>query len=261
MDRAGNIGHAVQDSPSVARRIQGDFWGKYQISDDTIDIARLLAPVVPPMIICVGANYRLHGDEVGGLRPQRPLIFFKGINTLQDPGQPVSIPCTAGSSKIDYEAELAVVIGKRCRNATAENALDYVLGYTCANDISARDWQLEWGEGQWARGKSFDTFCPLGPCVVTKDEFANPHELSIETTVNGTTVQKSNTRLMIFDIPTLIAFISQDTTLPPGTVILTGTPEGVGMARKPPLWLNPGDTVTVGISGIGELSNEIVAGD
>jgi 2-keto-4-pentenoate hydratase/2-oxohepta-3-ene-1,7-dioic acid hydratase in catechol pathway len=152
---------------------------------------------------------------------------------------------------------LAVVIGKPARNVSKKDALDYVLGYTCGNDVSARDWQIKRGGSQWCRGKSFDTFCPLGPCLITADEIPNPNTLAIKTVVNGEVRQESNTRDMIFDVPTLIEFLSGSTTLLPGTVIMTGTPQGVGMARKPQSWLRAGDSVTVEIEKIGALTNPV----
>ena len=150
-----------------------------------------------------------------------------------------------------------MVIGKTCKNATRENALEFVLGYTCANDVSARDWQIRRGGGQWCRGKCFDTFCPLGPTIVTADEIPNPNSLAIRTLLNGIEVQSWNTDDMIFDVPALIEFLSGSTTLLPGTVILTGTPHGVGMAQKPPIWLQDGDTVSIEIQGIGALTNPV----
>jgi 2-keto-4-pentenoate hydratase/2-oxohepta-3-ene-1,7-dioic acid hydratase in catechol pathway len=161
------------------------------------------------------------------------------------------------SEKVDYECELAVVIGKTCKNVSRTKALEYVLGYTCGNDVSARDWQLERSGGQWCRGKSFDTFAPLGPCLATPDELPCPLALRIRTEVNGETLQDWNTSDMIFDVPALIEFLSGSTTLLPGTVILTGTPHGVGMARTPPRWLRPGDVVSVEIEGIGRLTNPV----
>jgi len=183
---------------------------------------------------------------------------MKTPNSVQNPGDAIEIPRFMASHKVDYECELAVVIGKPCKNASRENAMDYVLGYTCANDVSARDWQIEWGGGQWCRGKSFDTFSPLGPCLVTTDEIQNPNELAIQTVLNGDTVQNWNTSDMIFDVPTLIAFLSGSNTLLPGTVILTGTPHGVGMAAKPPRWLKAGDVVTIDIEKIGQLTNPVI---
>ncbi|MDB6120577.1 MAG: 5-carboxymethyl-2-hydroxymuconate isomerase, partial [Verrucomicrobiaceae bacterium] len=162
------------------------------------------------------------------------------------------------SEQVDYECELAIVIGKRCKNVSRADALQYVLGYTCANDVSARDWQIARGGSQWSRGKFFDTFCPLGPCLVTADEIPNPNVLKIATILNGQRVQEWNTNDMIFDVPTLIEFLSGSTTLMPGTVILTGTPQGVGMARTPPVWLKAGDSVTIKIERIGSLTNPVV---
>ncbi|MCH2157102.1 MAG: fumarylacetoacetate hydrolase family protein, partial [Opitutales bacterium] len=178
-------------------------------------------------------------------------------NAVQNPNQPILLPRTLVSHKVDYEAELAVIIGRAARNVKPEQALDYVLGYTVANDVSARDWQFEWGEGQFSRGKTFDTFCPLGPCMVTTDEIENPNDLSMRTRVNGELRQETNTGDMIFDIPTLISFLSGSTTLVPGTVILTGTPSGVGAAQKPPAFLKEGDRVDISIDGIGTLSNPV----
>lgn len=169
-----------------------------------------------------------------------------------------SIPTHFASEEVDYECELAVVIGHPCINVTRATALDYVLGYTCANDVSARDWQIKKGGGQWCRGKFFDTFAPLGPVLVTPDEIPNPNALAIRTILNGETVQDWNTNDMIFDVSALVEFLSGSTTLLPGTVILTGTPHGVGMAAKPPRWLKPGDTVTIETERIGRLTNPVV---
>jgi 2-keto-4-pentenoate hydratase/2-oxohepta-3-ene-1,7-dioic acid hydratase in catechol pathway len=184
---------------------------------------------------------------------------MKNIAAVQNPGDPIILPRHLRSDEVDYECELAVVIGERCRNASQADALKYVRGYTCANDVSARDWQKRRSGGQWCRAKSFDTFCPLGPVLVTPDEIPNPNALNIRTLVNGEVLQQSNTGDMIFDVPTLIEFLSGSTTLLPGTVILTGTPSGVGMARTPARWLQPGDVVTVEIEKIGALTNPVVA--
>lgn len=217
----------------------------------------LLAPMVPAAILCIGLNYRRHAEEMNAKIPKFPVLFFKNPFALQDPGAPIRIPRHLASTQLDYEGELAIVIGKTCRNASRKNALSHVLGYTVANDVSARDWQKDWGGSQWCRGKSFDTFCPLGPWIVTPDEISNPNALRITTRVNGETLQDSNTADMIFDIPALIEFLSGDTTLPAGTVILTGTPEGVGMGRTPQRWLREGDKVEVEIEGIGTLANSV----
>jgi 2-keto-4-pentenoate hydratase/2-oxohepta-3-ene-1,7-dioic acid hydratase in catechol pathway len=192
--------------------------------------------------------------------PVQPVLFVKGINTVQNPEDPIILPRHLRSDEVDYECELAVVIGRAAKNVPRARALDYVLGYTCANDVSARDWQLRRGGGQWCRGKFFDTFAPLGPCLVTTDELPNPNALTIRTTLNGQVVQDWNTADMIFDVPALIEFLSGSTTLVPGTVILTGTPHGVGMSAKPePRWLQAGDRVTIEIGSIGALTNPVAA--
>jgi 2-keto-4-pentenoate hydratase/2-oxohepta-3-ene-1,7-dioic acid hydratase in catechol pathway len=209
-------------------------------------------------VICIGLNYRRHAEEGKAAIPQFPVVFLKTTTAVQNPGDPIVLPRRLRSDEVDYECELAVVIGKRCRNAPKEEALDFVLGYTCANDVSARDWQGKWGGTQWCRGKTFDTFAPLGPCLALKDEIPDPRALRIRTVLNGQTMQDWHTDDMIFDVPALIAFLSGSTTLLPGTVILTGTPHGVGFARRPPVWLKPGDVVTVEIDKIGALTNPVV---
>ncbi|MCB1775707.1 MAG: fumarylacetoacetate hydrolase family protein, partial [Gammaproteobacteria bacterium] len=178
--------------------------------------------------------------------------------TVIGPGETIRIPaaCEHGP-EVDFEAELAVVIGKEARNVGVDEALRYVLGYTCANDVSARRWQKHGGGGQWVRGKSFDTFCPLGPVIVTADEIPDPQRLAIRSELNGEVMQSSTTADMIFSVAELVAFLSRDTTLAPGTVILTGTPEGVGFARKPPVFLDDGDTITISVGAIGTLSNPV----
>src|SRR3984957_19081725 len=243
-DSEGNIIHAAQQPDGSALKVLGDIYATPRITGEKVRAARLLAPIQPSSIICIGLNYRRHAEEAGAKFPEFPVVFFKGLNTLQHPGEPILLPTHLKSDEVDYECELAVVIGRACKNVSRQDALDFVLGYTCANDVSARDWQIKRGGGQWSRGKSFDTFAPLGPCMVTPDEIPNPNALGIRTIVNDTIVQDWNTNDMIFDVPTLIAFLSGSTTLLPGTVILTGTPPGVGMAQTPPRWLKPGDTVT-----------------
>jgi len=177
---------------------------------------------------------------------------------LQNPIDAISIPKIARDPpEVDYECELAVVIGKPCKNVSEEDALNYVLGYTCANDVSARQWQTVRGGGQWNFGKSFDTFCPLGPVISSTSVIPNPNNLKISTVLNDQVMQSSNTNDMIFSVPRIIQFLSQSTTLLPGTVILTGTPEGVGFARKPPVFLKKGDSVTIEIENIGKLTNSV----
>ena len=256
-DRQGDIGCAAEQADGTALKLNGDIYAGLQPTGERADVARLLAPIEPTSIICIGLNYRRHAEETGARFPEYPVVFFKGINTLLHPGEPIQIPAHLRSDEVDYECELAVVIGRACKNATRANALDHVLGYTCCNDVSARDWQIKRGGGQWSRGKSFDTFSPLGPSLVTRDEIPNPNQLGIRTVLNGQVMQDWNTNDMIFDVPALIEFLSGSTTLLPGTVILTGTPHGVGMAQKPPRWLKPGDSVSIEIEKIGKLTNPV----
>ena len=256
-DASGNIGYAAE-TDSGPRKIDGDIFGEYSVTDQTADVAKLLAPILPEIILCIGLNYQRHAEESGLAAPENPVLFVKSKAAVQNPGDDIELPRHLASDKVDYECELAVVIGKACKNASPENALDYVLGYTCANDVSARDWQIEWGGGQWSRAKTFDTFAPLGPCLVTTDEIADPNRLAIKTVLNGQTMQDWNTNDMIFNVRELIAHLSGSTTLLPGTVILTGTPHGVGMAMDPPVWLKSGDEVTIEIEGIGKLTNPVV---
>ena len=257
-DSSGQIGYASQQPDGSALVIEGDIFGQHQVTDRAADVAKRLAPVQPTIILCIGLNYRHHAAESGLAAPEHPVLFIKNPAAVQNPGDPILLPQKLKSDSVDYECELAVVIGKAARNVSKADALSYVLGYTCANDVSARDWQKNGGGGQWCRGKTFDTFCPLGPVLVTSDEITDPNSLAIKTIVNGETVQDWNTNDMIFDVPTLIEFLSADTTLLPGTVIITGTPHGVGMARKPPLWLKSGDTVSIEIERIGTLTNPVV---
>ncbi len=253
-----NRTHYGAGTTDAANRIEGDVFGEHRITGEKAEVARLLAPIQPAQILCIGLNYRRHAEETGAKIPKQPVLFVKGINTLQHPGEPILLPRHLRSDEVDYECELAVVIGKPCKNVSRERALDYVLGYTCANDVSSRDWQIKHGGGQWCRGKFFDTFCPLGPCLVTPDEIPNPNALKISTRLNGEVMQDWTTGDMIFDVPALIEFLSGSTTLVPGTVILTGTPHGVGMAQKPePRWLRAGDSVTIEIENIGQLTNPV----
>jgi len=256
-DSQKNIGYGWQTAEGGYCKISGDIFGEYSATREEADVARVLAPVAPAGILCIGLNYRAHAAETKAAIPEQPILFMKGINAVQNPGEAIQIPRFLPSERVDYECELAVVIGRTCKNVRRAEALDYVLGYTCANDVSARDWQIKWGGSQWCRGKTFDTFAPMGPWLVTRDEIANPNALAIRTILNGETVQDWNTNDMIFDVPAIIEFLSGSTTLPAGTVILTGTPQGVGMAQKPPLWLKPGDEVTIEIEGIGRLTNGV----
>jgi 2-keto-4-pentenoate hydratase/2-oxohepta-3-ene-1,7-dioic acid hydratase in catechol pathway len=214
---------------------------------------KILPPVDPPMIFAIGLNYRSHAAETGKPIPEAPVVFAKATTSVIGPGEPILLPA-AGPECVDYEVELAVVIGRRARNVKADQAHQYILGYTIANDVSARDWQQRLG--QWVRAKSFDTFCPIGPCVETQ---LDPADLRLTATLNGEVVQDSRTSDLIFSVPRLIEFLSSDLTLLPGTLILTGTPSGVGVARKPQVFLRPGDAITCSVEGIGELTNPVAA--
>jgi 2-keto-4-pentenoate hydratase/2-oxohepta-3-ene-1,7-dioic acid hydratase in catechol pathway len=241
-----------------AREISGDLLGSFRETSRPVSPGKILAPISPPNILAIGLNYKRHAAEGGKPVPERPMLFIKSTTSLQNPGDPIELPRHLRSDEVDYECELAVVIGKTCKNATRANALEHVLGYTAANDVSARDWQIRLNGGQFCEGKSFDTFCPLGPVLVTRDEIPNPNSLRIRTVLNGEAMQDWNTNDMVFDVPALIEFLSGSKTLLPGTVILTGTPHGVGMARKPPVFLKPGDSVTIEIERIGMLTNPVI---
>ena len=255
---AGTIGFAQQHADGTATKLRGALGEKLEPTGEPAEIAKLLAPLEPRALVCIGLNFRQHAAETNAPLPKVPVVFFKNPAAVQNPGDAIELPRWLASGQVDYECELAVVIGRRCKNVSRADALDYVLGYTCGNDVSARDWQKEGGGSQWCRGKSFDTFCPLGPVLVTPEEIPNPNALRISTKVNGETLQDCSTADLIFDVPALIEFLSGSTTLLPGTVILTGTPHGVGMARTPPRWLQPGDTVAVEIEKIGVLTNPVV---
>jgi 2-keto-4-pentenoate hydratase/2-oxohepta-3-ene-1,7-dioic acid hydratase in catechol pathway len=250
-----HLGQPVDDN--TALKVDGDLLDSYRVTDQKLRVEKLLAPLVPTDILCIGLNYREHAAESGSQVPPNPMLFIKASNTLQNPLDPILIP--RRSTQIDYECELAVVIGKSAKNVSRERALDYVLGYTAANDVSSRDWQRDksLGGGQFARGKSFDTFCPLGPAIVTNDEIPNPNALRIKTILNGQVMQDHTTGDMIFDVPALIESLSSTMTLRAGSVILTGTPQGVGFARTPPVWMKEGDTCVVEIERIGRLENPV----
>jgi len=214
---------------------------------------KLLPPVVPPNIICLGLNYRKHAEETGLTLPTEPLIFFKTTTSLCGPGDPVVLPA-CDPDRIDYEAELAIVIGKRAKDITEREAPDFILGYTIANDVTNR--AVQFSDGQWARAKSYDTFCPLGPAIETDLDGDN---LDIACRLDGQVLQSSNTSDMIFPCRRIVSFLSRCMTLLPGTVILTGTPEGVGFKRNPPVFLRAGQTLETEIEGIGTLVNTVVA--
>ncbi len=256
---ATHVGRELDENS--AEPLEGDLFGLHNWTGRSATVAQRLCPLVPRNIICVGANYAEHVAESGLPIPENPVLFMKPTSAATGPTDEIRLPKVCGD-EVDYECELAVVIGKEGRDIPKERALDHVLGYTAANDVSARRWQKHGGGGQWVRGKSFDTFCPLGPAIVTQgdgdDEVADPQALRLSTTLNGDVMQDHTTGDMIFTVADLIAFISCDTTLQPGTVILTGTPQGVGFARKPPVWLKAGDEVVVEVEKIGRLVNRVV---
>lgn len=210
----------------------------------------------PQKIICIGLNYSDHAAEQGVDLPERPLLFAKWPNTLIGPGEPIVIPPI--TSKVDYEAELGVVIGTRARGVSIENALDAVAGYVCVNDVSGRD--LQFADGQWVRGKSLDTFCPVGPALVSASEIPDPQVLGIRAILNGEVMQDSTTANMVFGVAEIVAFVSQAITLEPGDLIATGTPAGVGVFQDPQVLLQPGDEITIEIDGIGSLTNPVRGG-
>jgi 2,4-didehydro-3-deoxy-L-rhamnonate hydrolase len=209
----------------------------------------------PGKIVCVGLNYRDHAEEQGTDLPTAPLLFAKWPNTLIGPGDPIRIPPIV--TKCDYEAELGVVIGERVRHASAAGALDSVAGYICLNDVSARD--LQFGDGQWTRGKSPDTFCPVGPRLVPSADVSDPQALAIRAILNGETVQDSSTANMVFGVAEIIEYVTRTVTLEPGDLIATGTPAGVGAFSKPPRFMQPGDEITIEIEGLGSLTNPVTA--
>ncbi len=265
---AGRITHALVEETTY-RVIEGDLFdangsdanGSGANGTGSIDATgpvvsfeegRLLAPVVPPQIIAIGLNFRKHAVESGMAIPEAPLVFVKTCNTVTGPGEPILLPAMA-PEEVDYEAELVIVIGKKAKNVSREDVADTILGYTCGNDVSARDCQLKLDK-QWARGKCFDTFAPIGPWIATGLDGDN---LDIRLTVNDKVMQDSNTSDLIFSCTELVSYLSRCMTLYPGSIIMTGTPSGVGMGRDPHTYLKEGDTVTVEIEGIGSLTNRV----
>jgi 2-keto-4-pentenoate hydratase/2-oxohepta-3-ene-1,7-dioic acid hydratase in catechol pathway len=221
----------------------------------SVSDGHVLAPLRPPKIVAIGLNYHDHASESGVTPPERPLVFAKFPSSVIGTDDPIEIDPSV-AERVDWEVELAVVIGRRMKGVGAAHALDYVFGYTVANDVSARD--VQFGDGQWTRGKSFDTFCPLGPVIVTPDELGSPDDLRLWTTVNGETMQSDTTANLIFAVPELLSFCSNSFTLEPGDVILTGTPPGCGEFMTPPRSLADGDVVETGVDGIGRLRNPVV---
>ncbi len=247
-DSAGFAFGVIEGDPGVEQVtvIDGHPFGEIALTSVTVPLAgvRLLPPILPSKVVAIGKNYADHAREMGG-EPGEPVLFLKPSTSVVGPGSPIVYPEI--SHRVDFEGELAVVIGRLCRDVPVERAHEVVLGYTCANDVTARD--LQESDGQWARAKGFDTFCPIGPWIETD---LDPSDLAISTSVNGETKQSARTSLLLHDVPTLVAFASAAMTLLPGDVLLTGTPAGIGP-------MLPGDQVDVTIEGIGTLSNAVVA--
>ena len=260
MTEEGKVALGSQWDGKTAVLVRGELFGRMEESGTRVAAASLLPVIQPPAILCIGLNYRRHARETGFDLPEYPALFMKNPGALTGHDADILIPgCCSEVPEVDYEAELGVVIGRPARNVSEDKALDYVLGYTCANDVSARRWQKHAGAGQWIRGKSFDTFCPVGPALTLARDLPDPQDLSIQCRLNGETVQKSHTSDMVFTVARIISYLSQSTTLLPGTLILTGTPEGVGYTRQPPKFLMPGDRVEVEIQGVGILINSVKA--
>ena len=259
IDDKGNICYGHEYSDNTATLLNGDLFKGFTDTGSRSAVKKLLSPVQPAAIFCIGLNYHQHAIETGARLPEYPILFMKNPAALNHPGDAIVIPASCQSPpEVDYEVELAVVLKKAARNVNVSEALTCVAGYTVGNDVSARRWQKHAGGGQWVKGKSFDTFCPLGPVLVTSDEITDPQDLRIKCAVNGETMQDANTSDMIFSVAEIIAYLSDDMTLLPGTVILTGTPRGVGFVRKPPVYLKLGDTVEMTIDRIGTLISPVV---
>jgi len=258
LDEKGHIrfGHDYRDGEATL--LAGDIFESLQDSGRRAAVVKLLAPVQPAAILCIGLNYAPHARETNIELPQYPVLFMKNPAALNHPNDPILLPPSClDPLQVDFEVELAVIIGTAAKNVPAARALDYVLGYTIGNDVSARRWQKHGGGGQWVRGKSFDTFCPLGPELVTKDLVPDPQQLRLQCFLNGKLMQDANTSEMIFSVAELIEYLSDSMTLLPGTVIMSGTPGGVGFARQPPVYLKPGDSLELRIDNLGTLCNPV----
>ncbi|MBN2528916.1 MAG: fumarylacetoacetate hydrolase family protein [Deltaproteobacteria bacterium] len=249
---------AEQNADGTFEQLEGSIDRGFTRTGKFVVPQTLLAPLVPVNIFAIGLNYKAHVGETNFDTTHNPVVFMKATSSLNHPFAPIVTPaCSTRGPETDYEGELAVIIGATAKNVSEEDAMSHVFGFCCANDVSARRWQKHAGAGQWVRGKSFDTFCPLGPVITTRDDIGDVHNLEIRTELNGQIMQQSNTADMIYRIPRLISYLSEDTTLLPGTVILTGTPEGVGFVRNPPVFLTHGDVVKVTIDGLGTLENPV----
>lgn len=258
IDEKNQIQYGHKYSEGTASLLKGKLFNDFKDTEKNVTVRKILAPLEPVAILCIGLNYHQHAAETGLKIPRYPVLFMKNPASINNPDDPVIIPKSClDPLEVDYEAELAVIIGKTAKNVSPEQALDYVFGYTIANDVSARRWQKNAGSRQWTRGKSFDTFCPLGPAIITADEIHDPQNLQIKCILNGVVMQEASTSDMIFSVAEIISYLSEDTTLLPGTVILTGTPGGVGFVRNPPVYLKPGDKVEITIQGLGSLINTV----
>ncbi|KAF7597414.1 hypothetical protein BBP40_003661 [Aspergillus hancockii] len=244
-----------------ARIIQGDIFGQHRVTDQIAEVEMLLAPLARKdvrTVRCLGLNYEQHAKESNLPIPKYPVLFYKPTTSITGPTDDIPVSRMAQDSEgLDYECELVIVIGKEAKDVPEDRALDYVLGYAVGNDVSHRDWQLKRGGGQWGLGKGFDGWAPFGPGIASS-KLIHPHALNISTKLNGKTVQSSSTKDMIFGVAQTVSFLSQGTTLLPGDLIFTGTPQGVGMGRKPALWLKDGDQVEVSLEGVGSCVNRVV---
>ncbi|MBF0204318.1 MAG: fumarylacetoacetate hydrolase family protein [Desulfamplus sp.] len=259
-DHEGNEWTGCDADDDSATIITGDIFGDFKVTEKRCRIKNILAPLKPVAVLCVGLNYKMHAEETGMSLPEYPVLFMKNPASVTGPYSEIEIPKSClNPLQVDYEVELGVVIGKSGKNIKPEDAFEHILGCTCANDISARIWQKHGGGGQWVRGKSFDTFCPLGPAIITLDEIKDIQNIDIESRLNGEVMQNGSTSDMIFPVAELISKLSQSTTLLAGTVILTGTPSGVGFTRTPPVYLKPGDILETTITGIGKMINPIIS--
>ncbi|KAI1496464.1 fumarylacetoacetate hydrolase [Biscogniauxia marginata] len=262
VDEAQDVGAALALSQDVEVRVFSGGSALDLSAEPSTDI-RTIARLLPPLsraevgtIRCIGLNYRNHAKEMNLALPDHPTLFFKPATCLNAPNAPLLIPYQATDGQADYEAELAVVIAKPARNLRVEDALDYVLGYTCSNDVTARKHQFN--GAQWGFGKGFDGFAPIGPCLVSTRQIPDPTVIELKTELNGVTMQEGRADDMIFAVPEIIAYLSQGTTLEPGTVIMTGTPHGIGVSKKPPVYLKPGDDLRIVMShGLGSLVNHV----
>ncbi|MCG3198943.1 MAG: putative protein YisK [bacterium] len=255
MTKAGKPMYGVWEDEVGVRVIAGDLFGVWAISETRIpleEVTRILHPVDPPNIIAIGLNYRGHAAEGGAPIPDHPVVFLKATTSISGRDRPIILPKPA-PNEVDYEAELALIIGKTAFEVSEDKALEYVLGYTAANDVSARDCQMKLDK-QWARGKSFDSFCPIGPYIQTEGD---PDNARVVSRLNGQVMQDSNTNDLIFSCRYLVSYLSRQFTLLPGTLILTGTPSGVGVHRNPPVFLKDGDIIEVEVEGVGVLSNPV----